>query len=123
DGRDLDQLELFGARVDAVRRLQAERLRPRARDARARRLQRGQERVLLDRMNRLQDKVCVITGAGGGMGEDAAHLFTEEGAKVVVADVNGAMALRVAGDVDGLGIQVDVADDASVLAMYRAAAE
>ena len=74
-------------------------------------------------MNRLKDKVCVITGAGGGMGEDAAHLFTEEGAKVVVADINEAMALRVAGDVGGLGIQVDVSDEASVQAMYRATAE
>ncbi|MCJ7710063.1 MAG: SDR family oxidoreductase, partial [Chloroflexi bacterium] len=37
---------------------------------------------------RLDGKVCVITGAGGGMGADAAQLFTEEGAKVVVADVN-----------------------------------
>ena len=41
-------------------------------------------------MGRLDGKVCVITGAGGGMGADAAQLFTEEGANVVVADVNGA---------------------------------
>lgn len=31
---------------------------------------------------RLQDKVCVITGAGSGMGRTAAHLFAKEGAKV-----------------------------------------
>ena len=37
---------------------------------------------------RLDGKVCVITGAGGGMGREAAILFTEEGAKVCVADVN-----------------------------------
>ncbi len=48
-GRALDQLELLGAPLDAVRRLQAERLRPRARHARARGLQRSEERVLLDR--------------------------------------------------------------------------
>jgi NAD(P)-dependent dehydrogenase (short-subunit alcohol dehydrogenase family) len=74
-------------------------------------------------MGRLEGKVCVITGAGGGMGEDAAHLFTEEGAKVVVADVNGDMAMRVANDVDGLGVAVDVADEASVQAMFAAAKE
>ena len=39
-------------------------------------------------MGRLDGKVCVITGAGGGMGRDAASLFTEEGAKVCAADVN-----------------------------------
>ena len=38
---------------------------------------------------RLEGKVCVITGAGGGMGADAAMLVTEEGAQVCVADVNG----------------------------------
>ena len=48
DRRAVDQLELVGAALDAVRRLQAERLRPRARHARAGGLQRGQERVLLD---------------------------------------------------------------------------
>ena len=39
-------------------------------------------------MGRLDGKVCVITGAGGGMGRDAALLFTEEGAKVCAADIN-----------------------------------
>ena len=73
-------------------------------------------------MNRLRDKVCVITGAGGGMGADAAQLFTEEGAKVVVADVDGEAAGRVADEVGGLGVQVDVADESSVEALYRAAA-
>jgi NAD(P)-dependent dehydrogenase (short-subunit alcohol dehydrogenase family) len=74
-------------------------------------------------MNRLAGKVCVITGAGGGMGEEAAHVFTEEGASVVVADVNGDMAMRVAGDVGGLGVQADVADEESVQRMYLAAQE
>ena len=69
---------------------------------------------------RLDGKVCVITGAGGGMGADAAQLFTEEGAKVVVADVNVEAATTVAESVDGLAVQVDVADPDSVQAMYRA---
>ena len=48
DRRAVHQLELVRARLDAVRRLQAERLRPRARHGGDGRLQRGQERVLLD---------------------------------------------------------------------------
>ena len=72
---------------------------------------------------RLEGKVCVITGAGGGMGADAAIRFTEEGAKIVVADVDPAAAEKVAGEVDGLPVQVDVADESSVEAMYAAAAE
>jgi NAD(P)-dependent dehydrogenase (short-subunit alcohol dehydrogenase family) len=74
-------------------------------------------------MGRLDGKVCVITGAGGGMGEEAAHVFTREGAKVVVADIDGDTAMRVAADVDGLGLAVDVAEEASVKAMYDAAKE
>jgi NAD(P)-dependent dehydrogenase (short-subunit alcohol dehydrogenase family) len=72
---------------------------------------------------RLEGKVCVITGAGGGMGADAAVRFTEEGARVAVADVDGAAAQQIAGEVGGLAVQVDVADEASVEAMYAAAAE
>ena len=41
---------------------------------------------------RLDGKVCVITGAGGGMGREAALLFTAEGAKVCAADMNLAAA-------------------------------
>ena len=72
---------------------------------------------------RLEGKVCVITGAGGGMGADAAVRFAEEGALVVVADVDGAAAEAVAGEVDGLPVQVDVSDEASVEAMYAVAVE
>ena len=116
DRRALRQLEQLGARLDAVRRLQAVRLRPRARHARARGLLGGQERVLLDgglRWGRLEGKVCVITGAGGGMGREAAMLFTEEGAKVCAADVES----RGRGG-DGrprrgeaFAVQVDVAEE------------
>ncbi len=58
------QLEQLGARLDAVRRLQAVGVRPRARYARAGRLLGSEERLLLDGglMGRLDGKVCVITG-------------------------------------------------------------
>lgn len=36
---------------------------------------------------RLRDKVCIITGAGGGMGRVAARMFCEQGARVVAADI------------------------------------
>ncbi len=75
-------------------------------------------------MGRLDGKVCVITGAGGGMGREAALLFSEEGASVCVADVDGDAAERTAADArDGLAAQVDVSDSESVAAMMRATAE
>jgi len=72
---------------------------------------------------RLENKVCVITGAGGGMGADAAVRFAEEGAVVVAADVDGAAAEQVAGEVGGLAVQVDVSDEVSVQTLYEAAAQ
>ena len=38
-------------------------------------------------MGRLQDKVAFITGAGSGIARAAARMFTEEGAKVVIAEI------------------------------------
>ncbi len=37
---------------------------------------------------RLKDKVAIVTGAGSGIGQATAELFAEEGARVVVADVD-----------------------------------
>jgi NAD(P)-dependent dehydrogenase (short-subunit alcohol dehydrogenase family) len=68
---------------------------------------------------RLDGKVCVITGAGGGMGREAALLFSEEGARVCAADVDGAAAAQTAADArDAFGVEVDVADAADVQRMY-----
>jgi NAD(P)-dependent dehydrogenase (short-subunit alcohol dehydrogenase family) len=75
-------------------------------------------------MGRLDGKVCVITGAGGGMGREAALLFSEEGAQVCVADVNLDAAESTASEArDAFAQQVDVADEASVKAMMEATAE
>jgi NAD(P)-dependent dehydrogenase (short-subunit alcohol dehydrogenase family) len=74
-------------------------------------------------MGRLDGKVCVITGAGGGMGRDAAVLFSEEGAQVCVADIDLAAAEETVSLCrDAFAVQVDVADEASVEATMRAAA-
>lgn len=73
---------------------------------------------------RLEGKVAVITGAGGGMGREAALVFSEEGAKVCVADVDREAAQQTASEAsEAFAVQVDVADQASVEAMYRETAE
>src|SRR5947209_5386788 len=72
-------------------------------------------------MGRLDGKVCVITGAGSGIGRASASLFVSEGGRVVVADVD----LEAAqGTVEAIGAageavaeQVDVTDEAQTVAM------
>jgi len=74
-------------------------------------------------LGRLDGKTCVITGAGGGMGAEAARVFAAEGARICVADVDGDAAEQVATAVGGLAVQVDVSDEQSVQRLYAAAAE
>ncbi|HTS72206.1 MAG TPA: glucose 1-dehydrogenase [Gaiellaceae bacterium] len=77
-------------------------------------------------MGRLDGKVAVITGAGGGMGREAAILFTEEGAQVCVADVNGEAAAETVSlckDGTAFAAVVDVADEGQVTSMYAQTAE
>jgi NAD(P)-dependent dehydrogenase (short-subunit alcohol dehydrogenase family) len=60
---------------------------------------------------RLDGKVCVITGASGGIGSASAAAFAREGARVVGVDL-------AAGAPGELSLQVDVTDDEGVRAMY-----
>jgi len=76
-------------------------------------------------MGRLEGKVCVITGAGGGMGREAAVVFTAEGARVCVADLDATLAEETVSIClgDAFAFAVDVADEDGVRAMYAATAE
>jgi NAD(P)-dependent dehydrogenase (short-subunit alcohol dehydrogenase family) len=74
--------------------------------------------------NRLEGKVCVITGAGSGMGRDAAILFADEGASICAADVDLRAAEETAAQcASAFAHRVDVADETSVKAMMGATAE
>jgi len=75
-------------------------------------------------VGRLDGKVVVITGAAGGIGREAALLFSEEGASVCVADVSADAGEQTAAECrDAFFQQVDVTDSESVAAMYHATAE
>ena len=73
-------------------------------------------------MNRLDGKVAFITGGGSGIARAASLLFAREGAKVVVAEIDGALGEATARDgVDAGGdaraVRPDVTDESSVRAV------
>jgi 3-oxoacyl-[acyl-carrier protein] reductase len=70
---------------------------------------------------RLHGKAALVTGAGGGFGEGIARRFAQEGALVVVADLDAAAAARVAAAIGGCAAVGDVSRGADVAAMVAAA--
>lgn len=67
-------------------------------------------------MGQLENKIAIVTGAGGGFGEGIAKLYAQEGAKVVLADINEEGAQRVAGEIgaNALAIKTDVSVRADI---------
>lgn len=74
---------------------------------------------------RLAGKVAIVTGGGSGFGEGIARLFAQEGAGVLVADIDGAAAERVAGGIGGSAapLRVDVSRDEDTGRMVAAVVE
>ena len=72
---------------------------------------------------RLRDKVAIVTGGASGFGRGMALRFAEEGARVVVADINGKGAENVARDIGAgaVAVAVDVSRKADIDAMVEAA--
>jgi NAD(P)-dependent dehydrogenase (short-subunit alcohol dehydrogenase family) len=72
----------------------------------------------------IKDKVVIVTGAASGIGKALAERFAKEGARaVVVADLDGAGAEAVAGTLGGLGLRVDVSNEAEVQQLVKTATE
>ncbi len=72
---------------------------------------------------RLDGKTAVVTGGASGFGAGIVEKFLQEGARVLIADINGEAAKEMAGQSgpNAVAHTVDVADDASVRAMADAA--
>src|SRR6266404_4102860 len=69
---------------------------------------------------RVQDKIVVVTGAAHGIGEALARRFKIEGARaVVVTDVDGPGAEKVAAEIGGIGKRVDVGQESEIRSLVN----
>jgi NAD(P)-dependent dehydrogenase (short-subunit alcohol dehydrogenase family) len=70
---------------------------------------------------KLADNHAVVTGGANGIGRALAQRFAEEGARVVVADLDLERASETAAEIGGLAVAVDVSDEASLRALVERA--
>jgi 3(or 17)beta-hydroxysteroid dehydrogenase len=71
-------------------------------------------------MKRLENKSCVVTGAGRGIGAAIARTFAAEGATVIVTDKDEESAKAVAEEIGGHALRLDVAEEADWQALADA---
>ena len=70
----------------------------------------------------IRGHAAIVTGGGSGLGGATARMLAAAGAKVAIFDVNQQAAAEVATDINGLAVQCDVADSASMEAAVAKAA-
>ena len=70
---------------------------------------------------RLLNKVAIVTGGASGFGEGVVRKFVDEGARVLIADINLDLAQKVANDFNGevIPLKVDVSNSGDINNMVK----
>lgn len=72
-------------------------------------------------MGKLDDRVAIVTGAAGGIGREIARHLADEGATLVLADINVEGAEKIARDIgrDAMAVSFDAYDADTIFSMVR----
>lgn len=70
-------------------------------------------------MDRLKNKIALITGGARGLGASIAHHFYKEGAEIIICDTNFADALNLAKKLNGTAYKMDVSKSSEVRDVFK----
>ena len=70
-------------------------------------------------MRRLENKIAIITGGGRGIGKAITHRYLDEGATVIIAELNEQSGKETADSIGGHFVKTDISDEDSVSSLFK----
>ena len=70
-------------------------------------------------MGRLENKIAIITGGGRGIGKAITHRYLDEGATVIIAELNERSGKETADSIGGYFVNTDISDENSVNSLFE----
>ena len=70
-------------------------------------------------MRRLENKIAIITGGGRGIGKAITHRYLDEGATVIIAELNEQFGKETADSIGGHFVKTDISDEDSVSSLFE----